>query len=149
MKRLIFWRHAEAGIGIGLSDLERTLSDEGQNQAKATAEWLRPFKSLPIYCSPSVRGQQTAAHLGKPVTIKELNPDEDLNTVFQALSKIKDSAIIVGHMPWIGRVVSELLGTPGGYLPFGYSEAVCLQSEDGVTWKMIARFNGETGQRTL
>lgn len=116
---LILWRHAEA-IDLGTPvtpgckrDLERKLTERGQQQAAATARWLhknlkRDFK---VICSPADRAIQTAkAFCDKPEIIQELCPLADASHVLGAINwpQGKD-VIVVGHQPWLGRVASLLL----------------------------------------
>ena len=116
---LILWRHAEA-IDLGTPvtpgckrDLERKLTDRGQQQAALTAHWLQKNmkRDFRVICSPADRAIQTAkAFCDKPEIIQELGPLADASHVLGAINwpQGKD-VIVVGHQPWIGRVASLLL----------------------------------------
>lgn len=116
---LILWRHAEA-IDLGTPvtpgckrDLERKLTARGQQQAQTTARWLHAHikRDFRVICSPADRAIQTAkAFCDKPEIIQELCPLADASHVLGAINwpQGKD-VIVVGHQPWIGRVISLLL----------------------------------------
>ncbi|WP_066567021.1 histidine phosphatase family protein [Snodgrassella sp. CFCC 13594] len=109
---LILWRHAEAEEGD--EDLQRKLTNKGQQQAKITATWLR--ERLPehtrVWVSQAKRSQQTAAHLKLPVSVVPmLNPttrSHDLPGLLQRENN--ESALVwVGHQPWLGQMCAFLL----------------------------------------
>lgn len=116
---LILWRHAEAedleetDDGGGL-DLSRRLTPKGERQATRMATWLN--RQLPdgvrIYSSPAVRTEQTVIALGRRYRAREeLSPSgnaESLLTVAQWPDS-RQSTLIVGHQPTLGRVVAQLL----------------------------------------
>ena len=116
---LILWRHAEAvDLGIPVTpgskrDLERALTDRGQQQAKATAQWLarNVKRKLRVICSPALRATQTAhAYTDKVEIIDALNPLADARHVLGAIDWPQgNDVLVIGHQPWIGRVASLLL----------------------------------------
>ena len=61
-KKLILWRHAQAEIGI--DDFNRSLNNEGKNEAKMMAEIILKNKSPNlILCSTAIRAKETLGHL--------------------------------------------------------------------------------------
>lgn len=116
---LLLWRHAEAiDLGIPVTpgskrDLERVLTDKGQQQAQATAQWLQNNvkRKMRVICSPALRALQTAqAYIDKPEIVTDLNPLADVSHVMGAINWPQgDDVLVVGHQPWIGRVASLLL----------------------------------------
>lgn len=109
---IILWRHAEATDTS--PDLERTLTDKGRRQAKATAKWLR--KHLPnqftVWASEATRSQQTAAFLHPtPRILHTLNPEINATTLPRLLHSIdaNDTVVIVGHQPWLGDLSRFLM----------------------------------------
>lgn len=116
---LILWRHAEA-IDLGTPvtpgckrDLARQLTARGQQQAAATAKWLKTHlkRDFRIVTSPALRALQTAqAFTNQPEIIQNLCPLADTSHVLAAINwpQGKD-VIVVGHQPWLGRVASLLL----------------------------------------
>lgn len=117
---LLLWRHADAEDLPGhlstqrAADLKRPLTERGEKQAARVAHWLRqrlPASTL-ILSSPALRAIQTAQALAsQPEVAVELEPD---TTVSRVLARIEwphatQTAVIVGHQPWLGRVASTLL----------------------------------------
>lgn len=116
---LILWRHAEA-IDLGTPvtpgckrDLERKLTERGQQQAAVSARWLKTYlkRDFRVMSSPALRALQTAkAFTDKPDIMQDLDPLADASHILAAINwpQGKD-VIVVGHQPWLGRVASLLL----------------------------------------
>ncbi len=110
---LLLWRHAEAEDGE--DDLRRRLTDRGQKQAKAMAQWIRAHqpKDLRIIVSHSVRTQQTAEALKLPFeTQRKIGPDACVSELIAAAGwpDASGSVLLVGHQPSLGRLAALLLG---------------------------------------
>lgn len=116
---LILWRHAEAvDLGIPVTpgskrDLERALTEKGQEQAKSMAQWLKRNvkRKVRVICSPALRATQTAqAFTDKFEIIEALNPLADASHVLGAIDWPQgNDVLVIGHQPWVGRVASLLL----------------------------------------
>ena len=113
---LILWRHAEAEDSN--PDLERKLTKRGLRQAAYGADWLR--RHLPeryaLISSPAVRARSTAEALGVPVELDpRILPGADADGYLAAcgwpdgVSAQRETVILVGHQPAIGRTASLLL----------------------------------------
>ena len=109
---LIVWRHAEAEDGV--PDLERRLTAKGRKQAERVAQWL--LQRLParfvLLASPATRAQQTAEALGVPIkTERALAPGATPAALIKACGwpDYKGAAVLVGHQPDLGRLVSQLV----------------------------------------
>jgi phosphohistidine phosphatase len=109
-------RHGEATSKEQNS--ERPLTDSGAKQVEQIAAWLTSTK-LPvdeIRHSEKLRAQQTAEilaqHLGLPELPAEtpgLNPNDDVQLVADSLSRATKSLMLVGHLPFMGRLVGCLV----------------------------------------
>jgi phosphohistidine phosphatase len=120
---LILWRHAEAEEAHnGLDDAERSLTAKGERQARRMACWLDQHlpESTRILVSPARRTEQTALLLGRKYKLREeLAPDVDVGDVLDML-KLSDKkaangkghTLIVGHQPYLGQMIAQLLGMP-------------------------------------
>lgn len=138
MYQWIFWRHAEAGFAQ--SDLERPLTERGWQQAKDSADWLQTQGvTFTGYSSEAVRGQQTlSCYQEQGKQLAGLNPDGSLAAVHQALATLEgENAVIVGHLPWINHIVSELLGQR--VATFGYS-SICWLVHDDEQWTLKQQY---------
>lgn len=112
---LILWRHAEAEEGgADMLDHERRLTDRGRKQAAQIARWLRihlPPKPQ-ILVSPAKRTQQTADALKLAYEIEpRLGIGASAADVLSAAGwpDQRDTVLIVGHQPALGRVAAQLL----------------------------------------
>lgn len=137
---LILWRHADAAeAGPGEADLDRPLTPKGERQAQRVAQWLnqRLPESTRILVSPALRTQQTAQALGRKFrTVGALAPDAPAEAVLDAVRWPlgRDSALVVGHQPTLGLMLSQLLG---GSL----REALAVR-KGGVWWLRSRRREG-------
>ena len=106
---LIFWRHAEAEDWTeGCDDLQRSLTQRGEKQAKRMAAWLD--RQLPegtrIVCSPARRCEQTVLALGRKYKLRsELAPDTTADALLAAAGwpNGKSVVLLIGHQPSLGR----------------------------------------------
>lgn len=137
----IFWRHAQAGWAT--NDLERSLTDIGLQQAQTAANWLKSQHiDFPVYTSQALRTQQTGAFFAKPIqTLSGLNPDGYMADVYAALDEITvENAIIVGHLPWIGKIIGQYLEKDSGYIEVNTAEIFWLIKNDGK-WELKGHFS--------
>ncbi len=133
---LILWRHAEAeNAADGADDLSRRLTSKGERQAARMASWLD--RHLPegarILVSPAERTQQTVAPLGRKFKLRdELVPDTSLADVLALLKwdaqtgpQLKGPVLLIGHQPYLGELISHLLGM---------NEQACAVRKGSVWW---------------
>lgn len=133
---LILWRHAEAEVAAeGSDDLSRQLTAKGERQATRMAVWLD--RHLPegtrVLVSPARRTEQTAQALGRKYKLRdELVPESTPEDVLDLIKwhpdtgpQGKGSVLVVGHQPYLGQIVSRLLGM---------NEAVCPVRKGAVWW---------------
>ena len=133
---LILWRHAEAETADeGRDDLSRALTPKGERQAMRMASWLD--RHLPegtrVLVSPSKRTQQTVSPLGRKFKLRdELVPETLVDDVLALIKwhpetgpHMKGPVLLVGHQPYLGQIVSRLLGM---------SEDACSVRKGAVWW---------------
>jgi phosphohistidine phosphatase len=108
---LILWRHAEARDGV--PDSARELTGKGVRQASGMAEWLesRLPKGTRILASPAIRCRQTAEALGDFEETPAIGVGATARGVLDAAGwpDATTAAIVVGHQPTLGEVVSLLM----------------------------------------
>lgn len=147
---LILWRHAEAEVAAqGRDDMSRQLTPKGERQATRMAVWLD--RHLPdgtrVLVSPAHRTEQTAQALGRKYKLRdELTPDAQASDVLALLkwspetgSQTKGSVLIVGHQPYLGQVIAQLLGM---------REEICAVRK-GAVWWLRTRLREEKAQTVL
>jgi phosphohistidine phosphatase len=114
--RLYLVRHGEAKDAA--EDPERGLTDRGREAIEWMAAWASQAGVEPsqIRHSGKKRAEQTAVILAdriQPpqgvVSVGGLAPDDDVRPVVKALHKEEESLMLVGHLPFMGRLASLLL----------------------------------------
>ncbi|HQO01926.1 MAG TPA: phosphohistidine phosphatase SixA [Spirochaetota bacterium] len=101
-------------------DPERHLSEKGVNQAKRAAEFLKklPFYPDIILHSEKARSIETAGVIsfalgGVRMDVRStINPNDDIAGLLEELMALKGtgkSIMIVGHQPFLGKLVSALI----------------------------------------
>lgn len=122
MTRVYLIRHGytdwmEKEILHGTSD--RPLSDFGNQQAEATAVFLKDVRFDRIYTSPLLRAKQTAEKIGRAVGV-DLTPVEDLKEKFYGVlegrrdwwATVKTKPLIIPFYAYTRIVISTLTGEP-------------------------------------
>lgn len=137
---LILWRHAEAQEKEpGGDDLQRALTARGEKQAERMGAWLA--RRLPqdsrVLCSPAKRCVQTVSPLGRKYTLCDpLAPDLDPDLMLKAAGwpDGRHPAVLVGHQPALGQLVSRLLGLqePDCTIPKGAVWWLRSRERDGL-----------------
>jgi len=133
---LILWRHAEAEVAEeGRDDLSRQLTPKGERQAARMAVWLDRHlpDSTRVLVSPARRTEQTAQALGRKYKLRdelvpESSPDDVLGLVKwhpETGPQGTGTVMVVGHQPYLGEIVSRLIGM---------NEAVCPVRKGSVWW---------------
>ena len=123
------------------SDAERALTPEGVKKADEAARGLRALNVRPdrIGSSPMVRAKETADVLARvlcpKVTIEECAFLAEGAETEKAVDWLRespvDSAMLVGHMPQIAELASELLGKGAQVRMVFKRSTVCCISFEG------------------
>ena len=142
---LILWRHAEAeNAEDGCDDLSRSLTTKGEKHAARMAAWLD--RHLPegarVLVSPSQRTQQTVAPLGRKFKLRdELVPETSVDDVLALIKwspetgpQMKGPVLLVGHQPYLGQIISRLLGM---------TEEACAVRKGAVWWLRTRMRDGQ------
>lgn len=118
MKRLYLLRHAEAASSFGSSDMERTLTTKGQEDAKMLGLKMKDKSYTPdlTLCSPATRTRQTLTGLTE--ALEGLKTDiqdglygaapSDMLSLVQSVDDRYSSLLIVAHNPTIHHVAAML-----------------------------------------
>jgi phosphohistidine phosphatase len=132
-------RHGDATApNNSLGDAGRCLSLRGREQARAAgrALALQGPHLTHVWTSPLVRAVQTTelmlaalAFDGVVEARDDLYPDSSSGSLLQSLRSLDPSAdvLVVGHMPYMAALASELLGTHVA----GFSTGAALRVELG------------------
>lgn len=109
-------QHAEAAPKD--KDPERNLTEKGESDVSKMAGFIKPmgYKCAAIFHSGKARAAQTAELLApafNPDRVSErddIGPNDPVEAVAAQLKSLGESAALVGHMPFVGRLVSKMLG---------------------------------------
>lgn len=110
-------QHAEAKSRE--EDPSRPLSDRGRETISRVTGFAKGLgiKVRVIKHSDKLRAEETAQELAKAVTSAEglqkadgLGPNDDVGQMRTLLAETSDNIMIVGHLPYLSRLTSSLLG---------------------------------------
>ena len=125
----------------------RPLTVQGQRDVQKVASFLNSvgIGPLPIRHSGKTRAKQTAeiiaSRLGSKCQIaesKNLAPNDPVQIVADEISQMTDDLMIVGHLPFLGKLASFLLtrSEAKSVVTFRMGGLVCLQRSDDQTWQV-------------
>lgn len=132
-------RHGEAGPAA--TDAERQLSERGRAEVERVAAALerRGVSVQQIRHSGRERARETAeilaAHLDPPagvVATAGIHPDDPVEPVAMALFGQREALMLVGHLPFVGRLAGWLTTGDVNRSPveFTTSTVACLRGQD-------------------
>ncbi len=114
--KLFLLQHADALSSE--SDPARPLSEKGRAQAKKAGDFLKKLPGYPAIILHS--GKKRAAETAEIISFalggirmeprEYLGPDDELEGVLDELSKSDVNIMVVGHMPFLRKLASLLLG---------------------------------------
>jgi len=126
-------------------DSDRPLSDRGRQDIEWLAGFLatRDVRVSRVWHSGKTRARQTAELLAAAVApgVKTgpragLAPNDPTEDFARKLATWREDAMVVGHLPFMARLVSRLVaksddGTTVAYLP---GSLVCLERDEDGAW---------------
>jgi phosphohistidine phosphatase len=128
-------------------DPERPLSDQGQMEARKSAEALSHARPTRIYHSGKARARQTAEAFseatGAPVEQADgLKPNDDPAIWAERLKAAAAPEImLVGHLPYMARMVGLLVNGDPDDLIVDFSPAtVAMLESTNDTWQLKDNF---------
>lgn len=121
------------------------LTEQGTNDIKQLVSLLKPWQLsvASILHSGKHRAQQTAEllteafHSAKPPLVHAgLKPDDDIADIVAEITHSDEDMLIVGHLPFMGRLVSQLLtgNDAQEIVNFQTGTLVCLSQLDKTHW---------------
>jgi len=126
-------------------DPARPLSEKGQKEVEKVAQFLKGLnlKIRVIFQSGKTRATQTAEILNPKVTSSKgimkkegLAPNDPVEPWVEALNKSLDDIMIVGHLPFLSRLASRLLGREEEVINFQPGGIVCLEKMEHNQWQI-------------
>jgi phosphohistidine phosphatase len=143
--KLYLIQHAEACSKD--SNPERPLTEKGKADANRMAVFLRQagVSVEKVMHSGKLRARQTTERLINaiaqgidPEISPDLNPDDDPNTLAQQALAWKLDTLIVGHMPYLARLVSQLLlrDSKSQLVQYSPGTVICLERTLEYRWEL-------------
>ena len=139
-------RHAEPRPGT--EDPEQSLSEKGWSDIRKVATFICKHANIKINSirhSPKTRARQTAEVLAEclnpPEGAKEatgLKPLDDPLIWAEHLSQIKEDIMLVGHLPHLNRLSSQLLCQNKNTFMINFQAAgvFCLERDETNNWSV-------------
>ncbi len=129
-------------------DPQRPLTKKGQRDIQKVAEFIKPSNLCVDYLwhSGKKRAVQTAEVLAEVVKASKvenarvgLAPNDDVAPLKDELLSSQDSIMIVGHLPFLGKLASLLLtgSESSETVAFRQGGIVCLSRSDQDKWQIV------------
>jgi phosphohistidine phosphatase len=146
--KLYLVQHGEANSEQ--EDPDKNLSERGKEDVAKVAAKLKTDGVMvtAIFHSGKPRAEQTAQILADSLSIQkvitrreDIDPMDELEPVVEELKTQKNDLMLVGHMPFMSKLASQLLkGDPGAKaVDFQRGGVVLLEKEDdkwSMTWNV-------------
>ena len=128
-------------------NLQRSLTEEGLRDVQKGAAFIKPLK-LCLDClwhSGKRRAAETAELLAEVIEIKKakiardgLAPNDDVTTLRDELAFSQQDIMIVGHLPFLSKLVSLLLAgsESADTVAFRNGGIVCLNRSETEQWQI-------------
>lgn len=134
-------RHGEAKSE--LEDPLRPLSVKGKQVVEGVASYLSTLgiQAEEINCSEKLRARETAEIIATGLSIvdrvkpiKGLSPNDEVNPIADLLCSEEKSLILVGHLPFLSRLLSLLVisDPERPIVSFQPGTVVCLSRDDSL-----------------
>jgi len=142
--KLYLARHGDALSSE--NDPLQPLSQRGIHETESVARLLQPFNLEldEIVHSTKLRAKQTAEILGKTlapeltlIQLEGLKPNDPIDPILEEISTFDRVVLIVGHLPFMEKLLTKLLTGQEGISPVELSAScvICLEQIDRV-WKI-------------
>ena len=143
--KLYLVRHAKAVSKQ--QEPQRPLSEEGRKDIGKIAVFIKPLNLCVDYLwhSGKKRAEQTAELLAEVVNINKgkterdgLSPNDDVTVLKNELISIQKDTMIVGHLPFLDKLASLLLGgcESANTVAFKQGGIICLTRSDDNQWQI-------------
>jgi phosphohistidine phosphatase len=128
-------------------DPQRRLTDKGIGEVQKVANFLRPLELRvdTVWHSGKARAQQTAELLAQAVSAQDrvaqregLGPKDQVETTKQELERAGRQVMIVGHLPFLGKLVALLItgSEANEVVEFQFGGVVCIERRNEGRWKI-------------
>lgn len=144
--RVYLVRHGDANPKA--VDPNRGLSAKGLRDVQKMAAFLKPLglRAGVVWHSGKARAAQTAQIMATAVASdagvvqrEGLAPNDPTKLLRKALAQADDDLMIVGHLPFLGKLASALVAgdEAAGVVDFPAGAAVCVERHGEATWAVV------------
>jgi len=127
-------------------DPARPLSQQGREDVEKVASFIKPLDlAVELWHSGKARAAETAEILSHSLKLSNdvhehsgLSPNDDVEEIAAAVMASGDDVMIVGHLPFLGKLAS-LLVVPkesANIIDFKQGGIVCLSCSEEGTWQV-------------
>ena len=126
-------------------DPQRHLTVRGIDEVRHVSDFLRPLKLGidTVWHSGKTRAQQTGELLAEVLRARlvqraGLGPKDQVAATKEALEQTGGNLIIVGHMPFLGKLAGRLVtgSEENEIAAFQFGSVLCLECHDDLKWKV-------------
>lgn len=139
--KLYVMRHGE----YAAHDIKNSLTEKGKEAIRHLAQFLKSnhIQVARIFHSEKLRAKETAEILAPSLTGHQggeekqgLNPLDDIHALLPELSTWEEDTVLVGHLPFVERLIGQLLTQHDNYslINFLPGTLVCLEKLDIDRW---------------
>ena len=143
--RLYLVQHGEAKLKE--DDPQRHLTEKGQQDVRKAADFVKPFALTAdaVWHSGKARAAQTAEVLASAIAVSQgvlqregLAPNDPIGPIAKELSSLDEDVMIVGHMPFLGKLASALIAgdESADAVAFQQGGIVCLERDKDGAWRL-------------
>ncbi|MFC1683973.1 phosphohistidine phosphatase SixA [Pseudomonadota bacterium] len=126
---------------------DRPLSEAGQDDVGRLAAFLKAadIKVSQTLHSGKTRAQQTAEILaasimpqGQVTSIEGISPNDPTDQLIEQIKGWDRDTLVVGHLPYMARLVSQLVSRQQDYAITGFKPGtlVCLEETASESWEI-------------
>ncbi len=142
--KLYLTQHGEAKSEA--EDPARSLTQRGEKEVTAVSKMAEGLQIRPskIHHSGKLRAKQTAEIIASGLKISDslvqsvpgLNPNDDIHTWAERISKEREDLMLVGHLPFLEKLTSFLIcrDENASLVLFRYGAIVCLDQKGDKGW---------------
>ena len=135
-------------------DRSRPLTAKGIEEVTQVTQLLKknPVKVTAIFHSGKKRAEETAEIIKEQLTLncpllikKYFSPNDSTDFLYQEISHIKEDIMMVGHMPFLGKLASRLITGTEEPVVFVFNTAAVLLIErlSDMNWQVMFHITPE------
>jgi len=125
----------------------RPLTDKGHDDIRELSQFLKQsdIQLEQVIHSGKLRAKETAEYFVKLLNNSSttqintnINPNDSLEPLLAELESWESDSLVVGHLPYVGKIVSQLVTGNDALLSISFQPGsiVCLERSDEQKWQL-------------